>query len=206
MEKVVSRLSGAMGFARQQAGRPPRSLRAALAARVQDAERVQAARGRLVQAGVVEGLVRRFPPVQVILLDEKRDYELRRDEVMKLLALPPWQIDALPDGEVAGQGGEQLFVDLLPDVVGARRIQGQVEQRVALLRCVEVLRQYAAEHGGQLPARLSEVSLPLPADPFTGQLFPYEVEAATARLRGRLPRGGEKSPDRDVCYEVVLQK
>src|SRR5437762_8783374 len=39
MEKFVSRLSGRMGFAREQEGRPPRNLRAALSARVKDPER-----------------------------------------------------------------------------------------------------------------------------------------------------------------------
>ncbi len=43
IEKVVSRLSGGMGFAREQAGQPPRSMRAALGARVNDSIRVKAA-------------------------------------------------------------------------------------------------------------------------------------------------------------------
>src|SRR5262249_34120722 len=77
VEKEVSRLSGVIGFAREQVGQPPRSLRAAVQARLEEPERVEAARRRLVERGSAEDLVRRFPPAQVILLDEKRAYEAR---------------------------------------------------------------------------------------------------------------------------------
>ena len=33
----------------------------------------------------------KFPPVQVILLDQKRRYEIERDDRMKLLSVPVWQ-------------------------------------------------------------------------------------------------------------------
>src|SRR5262249_39386089 len=51
IEKAVSRLSGVMGFAREQAGLAPRNLRGELAARVNDPERLRAARRRLIEAG-----------------------------------------------------------------------------------------------------------------------------------------------------------
>src|SRR5262249_24342944 len=68
LEQFVSRLSGMLGFTREQAGRPPRSpsLRTVLQARVKDSEKVQAARRHLVEAGCPENLVRSFPPLQVI--------------------------------------------------------------------------------------------------------------------------------------------
>jgi hypothetical protein len=134
--------------------------------------------------------VESFPPAQVILLDEKLAYEVRRDERLKLLALAPWQIDALVRGEGGGRDGDGLFADLLlPDVVTMRRAQGRLEQRVALLRHVEALRLYAAAHGGALPRRLADVAVPLPDDPFTGRPFRYELDGATAHLRGCPPPG-----------------
>jgi hypothetical protein len=207
LEELIRRLSSKVGFERAQAGRAPRSLRAALNARVKDAERVRAARRRLVEMGGAENLVQKFPPLQVVLLDEKRDYEIRRDESLKLLALAPWQIDALDGccGE-PGDGAGGLFADLLPQVVKARRQQGAVEQRVALLRHVEALRLHAAGHGGRLPEKLSDVAVPLPADPFTGKPFAYQVEKATARLRGSPPRGEERNPEYNVRYEVTIGK
>jgi hypothetical protein len=191
LEKIVSRLSGVMAFARQQAGAAPQSVRAALAARAGDPERVRAARGRLLEAGCKEDVVRKFPPVQVILLDEKRDYEVRRDERLKLLPLAPWQIGALAGGEEPDSGGDGLFADLMPDVIKVRQAQGRLEQRIALLRHVEALRLYAAAHDGKLPEKLADFPVPLPDDPFTGKPFRYEAEGATAHLQ---------------CYEVTVQK
>src|SRR5581483_9839120 len=49
-EEVFGHLSGGMGYAREQAGLPPRNLRGELKAKVKDAEGVRAARARLVQA------------------------------------------------------------------------------------------------------------------------------------------------------------
>jgi hypothetical protein len=209
LERFVSHLSGALGFAREQAGQPPRNLRAALAARVKDPERVRAARGRLMEGGCAKDLVDKFSPRQVILLDEKRAYEVRRDEDMKLLALAPWQIDALGASGAnpeAGNGGDSLLTDLVPCILKDRRALGRLEQRIALLRHVEALRLYAADHDGRLPARLTEVRVPLPLDPFTGKPFVYKIEAATAHLDGSPPRGEEHNPCFKVRYEVTIRK
>jgi hypothetical protein len=203
MEKIVSRLSGMMNFARQQAGELPRNMRGALAARAKDLER---ARARLVEAGCTEDLVRRLPPTQVILLDEKREYEVRRDERLKLLTLAPWQMDALADGGVSGNGGDVLFADFLPDIIKARRAQGRLEQRIALLRHVEALRMYAAAHDGNLPEKLADVVVPLPDDPFTGKQFAYHVEATTAQLGGGPSGSQEKSSGCNIRYQVTFQK
>jgi hypothetical protein len=202
LEKVLNRLFGALGFAREQAGLPPRSLRPGLQARVKDPDRVLAARARLIEAGCSPVPVLSFPPLQVILLDEKREYEIRRDEGLKLLGLSPWQIDALlGDREPEREG---LFAYLLPQVVKARRQQGRLEQRIALLRHVEALRLYAAEHDGKMPEKLSDLSVPLPADPFTGKPFPYKVEGNTAHLRGSPPRDEEQNPLYNLRYMVIL--
>jgi hypothetical protein len=192
VETVVSRLSGAIGFIREQAGRPPRNVRTVLRAGVKDADKVRAARGRLVESGCPEDQVRKFPALQVLLLDEKHVYEEQRDERMKLLALAPWQIARLEAEKSARIGG--LFTDLLPDVVEARRAQARLEQRVFVLRHVEALRMYAAAHDGKLPAKLSDCGVPLPNDPFTGKPFRYEANGATTHLRGG-----------NVHYEVTLK-
>jgi hypothetical protein len=150
--------------------------------------------------------VESFPPAQVILLDEKRTYEVRRDERLKLLSLAPWQIDALSGGEGPGRDGDGLFADsLLPDVIMMRRAQGRLEQRVALLRHVEALRLYAAAHDGRLPGKLHDVGLPLPADPFTGRPFRYEADGAAAHLRGGPPPADKKNPAYNLHYQVTMK-
>ncbi len=205
LEKVFDRIFGALGFSREQAGLPPRSLRPVLQARVKDPERVLAARSRLLEAGCPVLPALSFSPLQVILLDEKHEYEARRDEAMKFLGLAPWQIDNLL-GEESSRDGDGLFAHLLPRVVKVRRQQGRLEQRIALLRHVEALRLHAAVHDGKLPEKLSDVGVPLPPDPFTGKPFAYRAEGTTAHLRGGPPRGEEQNPIYNLRYTVVLAR
>jgi hypothetical protein len=205
IEKVVGRISGVLGYVREQAGHTPRNFRATLAALTKDTGKLQATRRRLIEAGVAEGLVPNFPATQVILLDEKREYELHRDERVKLLALAPWQIDALSDAE-RGPSESGLLTVLLPPVAKLRQVQGRFEQRIALLRHVEALRMYAANHEGQLPLKLTDITVPLPVDPFTGKAFPYEVEGDTAHIRGGSPQGEEKNPVYNIYLKVTIKK
>jgi hypothetical protein len=204
IEAFVGHLSGVLGFAREQAGLAPRNLRARLQARVKDAARVEAAGRRLVESGYAQDLVKGFPPVQIVLLDERRDYEIRRDERIRLLGLPIREVDALCGREGRSTGGDGLFDDLLPRIIELRRSQARLEQQIALLRHVEALRLHAAGHGGRLPAALSEVSVPLPDDPFTGKSFAYAAEGTAAHLRGGSPRG--RGPASDIDYEIILLK
>ena len=74
-----------------------------------------------------------------------------------------------------------------------------------MLRHVEALRLYAADHDNRLPATLAEIAVPLPADPFTGKPFGYKADDGTAHLRGQPPRE-EKSPTFNARYDVVFSK
>jgi len=206
LETFVSRVFGVISFAREQAGQAPAGLRSRLGSRVKDPERVRAAGRRLVEAGGAHDLVKKLPPMQVILLDEKRDYEVQQDERIKLLSLPLWQIDSPQGSEKRVPDADGLFADLLPDIVKLRRTQGRLEQQIALLRHVEALRLHAAEHDGKLPAKLSEIAVPLPVDPVTGKPFEYTVEGATAHFRGSALRVAGKDTGSNVHYEVTVRK
>jgi hypothetical protein len=163
-----------------------------------------AARRRLVEHGIPEERVLRFPADQVFLLDEKREYEVRRDEAMKLMHLPSWQFEAaLAKTDTSKK--LPLLDFLRVDVKRIRRSQARAEQRIALLRHVEALRMYAAEHDGKLPEKLTDITVPLPVDPFTGRPFLYKVEGATAHVRGSPPPGDEKMPYHNVHFEVTMQ-
>jgi hypothetical protein len=192
--------------------KPKKIARAWLDARNKDEKAVRAARDRLVEAGHSEERLRKFPADQVLLLDEKLAYEVKRDETMKLMKLPAWQGEALaprskPSREAGfrDQSGEGLLVFLVPAMMRVRRAQGRLEQRVALLRHVEALRIYAAAHGGKLPAKLSDCPVPLPDDPFTGKPFRYEVDGGTAHLRGSPPAGDAKNPAYNVHYQITMK-
>lgn len=207
LEEIVSRLSGRVGFAREQAGKPPRNLRGALTARAKDLTAVRAARSRLIDSGVDKETIASFPALQVILLDEKLAYETRRDDEMKLLSLKLWEI---PSGGAKKAESGGLFADLLPCVGEVRREAGKLEQRIAVLRCVEALRMFAAAHDGKLPGKLaeigraggstSEIEVPLPVDPFTGKPFEYALNTSTATLT--LLKGEEK----ETRFEIVINK
>lgn len=176
VEELVGRVSGRAGFAREQAGKPPLNVRAALAARAKDADAVKVARQRLTDAGITKAAG--FSALQVVLLDEKRAYEILRDEELKSLGLKLWEEEPKADKPKA----EGLFADLIPTVSDARKSQGALEQRIAVLRHVEALRMYAAANAGKLPVKSSEVGVPLPVDPLTGKPFGYEVKGGAAVL------------------------
>ncbi len=190
---------------RQAMIKPEGGLREWLDARTKDEELLRAARRRLVELGLPEERVLQFPAAQVLLLDEQRSYEVYRDEGMKLMNLPAWQIEALTRHPTLPRQSS-LFDEFVPAVQKVRRAQARLEQRLGLLRHVEALRLYAAENDGRLPQKLEDILMPLPADPFTGKPFHYQVDGATVHLRGSPPPGMEKEPAYNVHYEVTLQK
>jgi hypothetical protein len=181
-------------------------VRGWLGARNKDVAKLEAARRRLVEGGLTEERVRRFPADQVLLLEEKRGFEVRRDDFMKTLNLPVWQREALA-ARIQPESQPNLFAGaLLGGLNGAPRAQGRLDQRIAMLRHAEALRIYAAEHDGKLPATLSEVSVPLPDDPFTGKPFRYERVGDTAHLRGTPPAADAKNPAYNVRYVITVRK
>ncbi len=159
----------------------PLNFRAFLVARTSDEQKLAAARKRLVQSGLPEDRVKTFVPDQVILLDDVRECDARFDEIAKIMSFSAWRFEELAR-KFATLNKEPAFLAdaLVPHLLGSRRAHARIEQRIALLRHVEALRMYAAEHGGAFPAKLSEVSVPLPDDPFTGKPFVYEGRGKTA--------------------------
>ncbi|HEV3417668.1 MAG TPA: hypothetical protein VG056_12665, partial [Pirellulales bacterium] len=182
----------------------------------EDRSRVDAARKRLIEAGIVSERVKQFEPTQVILLDEKRAYEICRDDLLKLTALPYWQIESvLEDGkQQTAKTNELLFARMLGNAGDIRpmlfvRAQVYRQQRIAMLCCVEGLRIFAVEHDGKLPDSLDAVALPLPVDPVTSKQFSYRLDGSTATLRGTPPQGKEKNAFYASYirrYEITIQK
>jgi hypothetical protein len=183
-------------------------VRGWLAARAGDGNRVAAARKRLVDMGLPGDRVKQFPTLQVILLDEKLAYRVRQDEAMKAMLLPYWQGLAVASRSKAltDDARESLIGWLVPAVYQIRQAQVRLDQRIALLRCVEALRLYAAGHQGQLPPQLARVPLPLPVDPVTGKPFHYRLANGTATLRGTPPPGQEKVAAYNLRYEVTIRQ
>jgi hypothetical protein len=185
-----------------------------LARRTRDKAQVAAARSRLVTYGLTADRVKVFPARQVILLDEKLKYEVRRDEHTKAMLLPYWQAKDWLPRIVAGKNvkgrkddseDDSLFEWLVPSVTKVTRAKARLEQRLGVLRCVEALRLHAATHHGRLPAKLDDIKLPLAIDPITGRPFLYQLKDGTAIIRGTAPAGEENNPAWLVRYEVMMR-
>jgi hypothetical protein len=202
MRKVVDRLQKVVNSA-GGANDPQVSVRAWLEGRANNEEHIRAARKRLVEALAPADPTKleSLPPLQIVLLDEKLTLEVRLDEQMKALALPYWQartvFENLPP--VPKDKETPFTMMLLAAFAKVKMAQARLDQRIGLLRCVEALRMYAAEHDGKLPAKLDDIRLPLPVDPATGKSFTYKVDGKTAHLHGE-PLGMQ------VRYEVTIGK
>ncbi len=209
VRKVMDRLTE-LGFVTEKSEKPEkpaRELSQWLERRVKDEDHVRAARARLVASGLSNDLVKSFPPIQVIFLDEKLTFEIARDEGTKGMSLPFWQAEQqLVKNAPPKESIETLLGGLIPATHKVRMAQARIEQRFALLTCVEALRIYAAENGGKFPARLEDVKLPLPVDPVTGKPFVYKLTEGTASVQGTPPAAMEKSAAYNVRYELTIAK
>jgi hypothetical protein len=85
------------------------------------------------------------------------------------------------DKDIRAEGvpGNILVRLLLPAVNKVYEARMRIERAADYLRCAEAIRMYAGTHDGKAPAKLEDVKLPLPLDPYTGQTFDkfYKVEA-----------------------------
>jgi hypothetical protein len=184
-----------------------RDVRVWLDARVKNDKYLTAARKRLVEHGLNEKAVSEFPELQVILLDEKREFEVRRDDRTKSLSLPYWKAEPFLDNTTTARAdSDLLFGDVITSFNKIKRMQARLDQKIAMLAHVEALRLYAADHDGNLPAKLDDIKLPLPVDPFTGKAFVYEVSGATAIIKGTPPMGDEQNAVFNLRYVVTIKK
>jgi hypothetical protein len=184
-----------------------RDVRVWLDARVKNDAYLKAARKRLVESGLDEKAVSEFPDLQVILLDEKREFEVRHDDRIKWLSLPYWKASpALTDRAAVRADEDMLFGELITSFGRIKKAQARLDQKIAMLAHVEALRIYAADHEGNLPAKLDDIKLPLPVDPFTGKAFVYEVSGGTAIIKGTPSKGDEQSAAFNLRYVVTMKK
>lgn len=183
------------------------STRTWLEEHARDKDHVAAARKRLAEAGTDEKALQKFSALQVLLLDEKRDYQARLDEGLKWMTLPYWQAEPGFRGGIASADAKgTLLGEFLPVPLKIRQAQARLEQRLALLRHVEAVRLYAADHDGRPPARLLDLTVPLPPDPVTGEPFGYSADGPTFHLRGAAPHGQHANPSYNVHYQVTIKK
>ena len=173
--------------------------------RARDEKYLAAARARLAESGHAADTLAKFPVDQIILLDEVREYEVRRDDTTKYAKLPTWEYEAFI-AKMPPEKEPSLLWNFLGNYRRVRLAQGRIEQRIALLRHVEAIRMYAADHDGKLPEKLADIDLPQPVDPFTGKPFRYVREGDKVHLRGNPPIGFAQVPAFNLHYEITIRK
>ncbi len=183
--------------------------RAGYAAWAKDADRVAAARKRLVElGGFPADRVKDFPPLQVVFTDDVLQVRVLQDEMFKWMNLPYPQRQAGLDAEEErlrkAKDEWVLAPALLPAIMKVTQAQARLDQRVAYLRVIEALRLHAHEHDGKLPGSLDEVKLPIPPDPVSGKPFSYSVKDGVATLTGENPTPGSERTNR--VYEIRIRK
>jgi hypothetical protein len=181
----------------------------------------RAATAALVAAGYDRARVARMPHMEVALIHALQQYDRLYDEMLKWQTFP--YAEALrgmeqaerrvrdarakvlsPESDVPALPIAPLF---LPAIRRAWSSHARIDRRLAALRCVEAIRQYAAAHGGKLPPTLADVKeVPVPADPYTGKPFAYRLAKGVATLEGPPPAGETANAGNTLKYELVVEK
>jgi hypothetical protein len=190
---------------------PDTAARLATIARV--AKAYPGAKRALIAAGRKPEEVEALPALQVVLIEALRDFERRRDDEYKWMAVPypaarPGLLRAEKSLREAKDRRESIPIaeTMLPTTLKVYGAATRLDRRIAALRCIEAVRMYAATHDGKPPAALADVTeVPIPSDPMTGKAFEYKANGETFTLSAAAPPG-DTMPYNTLTYEVTLRK
>ncbi len=168
------------------------------------------ARQGLVREGMTPERLNSLSAAEILVRYVGDGYVRQRDNMFKWFALPyPEAKKGLARAQtefeeaIARDPIENMFARMfLPALSRAVDRFAELERQFAVLRCIEAVRCYAAEHERQLPASLDLIEgMPVPSDPVTGLPFRYHVEGATATLEPP-PAASVRKPK---IYEITLR-
>jgi hypothetical protein len=161
--------------------------------------------------GMTAADVDAMPPAQILVLYLAGYYRELSDDMYKASYLPyaegqPVLAEAQKRLQAAPGTEAARFARLwLGGTLRSAAAQNRLERQVALYRTIEAIRMHAADHDGQLPEKLSEVTVvPVPGDPGTGQPFEYRRDGDTATLSSRIP--SEPLQNTGLRYHLVIRK
>jgi hypothetical protein len=175
-----------------------------------------AARDDLVTRGRDRAEVEKMPAAQAVLLRAAAIHRELWDEQVAAFYLPYPQASARLDRVL--DRSKQLLKDhpsdptlrvfslVLPTVTKTHEAVTRTERRLALFQAAEAIRLQAAVAGGQLPATLDDVRVPVPADPITAKPFGYEVTPAGYRLTAPAPEGETPNIGNAVVLVVTVAR
>jgi len=166
----------------------------------------------LARKGYSQERIEAIPAAQVVLIYQKQEYLEIMDNFFKWFEIPYYKAQThlkeaekrLDDHHRTKGIKVNLFTTLLPAMSRIAFLQARLDRNIALLRTIEAIRMFAAEHSGQLPGSLTEItSVPIPSDPVTGKDFIYRrVDGRNARLEAPVaPAERKKRP----VYELTIK-
>lgn len=179
---------------------PGNSDRIALA--VASVGMAETARERLLSRGMTQQQLRRLPNIQILIIDAAREVRRVGDDLGKSFLLPSSAGKSLlrKDNErfqawVKDNRSSSLAAVIAgliyPAVVRVNEAETRSLMIYNRLMTLEALRMHAAEHNGQLPESLDQLS-PVPAmfDAYSDQPFEYHVEVSDGHQVVRLKAAG----------------
>jgi len=172
------------------------------------------AKATLLEQGYSAEKLEAWPALYVIVLHQYQQFRAIRDLTFKWTYVPYAQIrERLRQGDRAvsglwkyshASGLVNPFVYALPAVYRIAFLDARLKRDIAILRCVEAIRMYAADHDGKLPGSLAAITaVPVPLDPLYGQAFRYELAGGKAILESPVPPDGR--PKDGLRYEITLR-
>jgi hypothetical protein len=142
----------------------------------------------LIDQGKTPEEVENMHTTKVIGLWSVERYKVIRDDMLKLASLPPSQRKPLLEEHdrklVDSQRNfgrasplDMMVCALFPAVGAAFGVETRTVATNDILRIVEAIRLYAAQHDGKLPEKLEDiVAVPIPpVDPYTGKPYDYKI-------------------------------
>jgi len=168
------------------------------------------AKTALREMGYTDKALEAMAPEQLIGLWWGQSYERAFEESTKALSLPlhqdpymPWT-DGSPEKKLPRDPSNPLL-EMLPTIRNARLSVTRVDRHIGQLRCLEMIRAYAAVHDGSAPETLAAIpGIPVAVDPATGLPYQYHVDAGTIVIEAPIPPGGQAR--HAWKFEIKLEK
>jgi hypothetical protein len=168
-----------------------------------------AAKAHLAHRGFSLERIETMPAAQAVLIYQKQEYLDMLDGMFKWFTVPYYQAQPhlerseqqLDDHQKAKGIRANLFSFLLPALSRIAFLEARLDRHIALLRTIEAIRLYAADHSGQVPGSLGDIAqVPIPIDPVTGRAFLYQrKDLRSARLEAPVsPAERKKRPVYDL--------
>jgi len=165
----------------------------------------------VVRAGFAEERLRGLSDLQLAMVFSRLKHDELRDDTFRWISLPYAEakdgLQAATERLAAAKTSQEEILPLasmlVPAVKQVRVRHARAQRRIDVLRLIEALRLYAAEHDGRLPKSLGELQArtPIPTDVVTGKPPEYRTGDGVATLTLPEEFSGRDEP---LVYEIRI--